>query len=134
MAMSFYASSLIQHIPKHNILIIGGDMNSQICKNKNDKFCFYNLPNKNSKSLANFLLDNNLACLKTKFKKREGKLWTYTKPNNSKAQLDYLFIIKKWINSTLNSKVYSSFEGVSSNHRIVLVNIHLNHQKYEMNS
>ena len=32
---------------------------------------------------------------------------------------------KKWINSTLNSETYSSFEGVSSNHQIVTAKIHL---------
>ena len=30
-----------------------------------------------------------------------------------------------WINSTLNCDAYSSFERVSSDHRIVLANIHL---------
>ena len=32
---------------------------------------------------------------------------------------------KKWINSTLNCKAYSCFEGVSSDHRIVTTKIHL---------
>ena len=31
-----------------------------------------------------------------------------------KAQLDYIFINKKWINSTLNCEGYSSLEEVSS--------------------
>ena len=31
-------SSLIQHIPKHNVLIISGDMNTQIGKDENKKF------------------------------------------------------------------------------------------------
>ena len=32
---------------------------------------------------------------------------------------------KKWINSSLNYEAYSSFEGMSSNHRIVATKIHL---------
>ena len=32
---------------------------------------------------------------------------------------------KKWINSTLNCKAYSSFESVSSDHRIVTAKISL---------
>ena len=32
---------------------------------------------------------------------------------------------KKWINSTLNCEAYSSFEGVSSDHQIVMAKIHL---------
>ena len=43
-----------------------------------------------------------------------GKLWTYTYTNNTKAQIDYVFINKKWKNSTINCEAYPSFEGVSS--------------------
>ena len=46
----------------------------------------------------------------------ERKLWTYTSPNNTKAQLGYIRINKKWINSILNGEVYTFFEGVSQNH------------------
>ena len=35
-------------------------------------------------------------------------------PNNSKAQLDYKFINKKWINFALNCEACFSFEWVSS--------------------
>ena len=52
-----------------------------------------------------------------------GKLWTYTDTNNAKAQIDYIFINKKWINCTLNCEACSSFEGVSSDHRIVSAKI-----------
>ena len=34
-------------------------------------------------------------------------------------------INKKWINSVMNCEVYSSFEGVSSDYRIVSVKIRL---------
>ena len=57
-------------------------------------------------------------------KKRRG-LRTYVHPNNTKVQLDYIFINKKLINSIVNCKVYSSFEGVSFGHRIVWANIRL---------
>ena len=43
---------------------------------------------------------------------------------NSKAQLHYIFINKEWISSTMNcEEAYSSFERVSSDHRIFLVKI-----------
>ena len=45
-------SSFAQHIPKHNAPIIGEDMNAQICKDGNNKFCLHNLPNKNGEYLA----------------------------------------------------------------------------------
>ena len=60
-----------------------------------------------------------------KLPKREGKLWTY----NSKAQIDDVFINKKWKNSAMNCEAYSSFEGVSSDHRIVTPKIRLSLRK-----
>ena len=64
-------------------------------------------------------------CLNPKFQKRKGKLWMYTYANNAKAQMDYILMNKKWTNSTLNCKAYSSSEGVSSDHQIVMAKIHL---------
>ena len=69
------------------------------------------------------MIENRLTCLNTNYQKREGKLWTYTYANNSKAQIDYVFINKKWKNSAMNYEAYSSFEDVSSDHRIVTAKI-----------
>ena len=62
-----WLSSLVQNIPKHNILIIGGDMNAQISKDENNKFSLHKLPNRNSEYLTAFSLKNSLSCLNTKF-------------------------------------------------------------------
>ena len=75
------------------------------------------------------MIKNRLICLNTNYQKREGKLWTYTYANNSKAQIDYVFINKKWKNSAMNCEAYSSFEGVSSDHRIVTAKIRLSLRK-----
>ena len=72
-----------------------------------------------------FTLENGLTCLNTKFQKRKGKLCTYKYPNNAKAKIYYVLMNKKRINSTLNCEAYSSFEGVSSDHQIVMVKIRL---------
>ena len=41
--VTFYAlSSLVWHIPKHNVLIISANMNVQIGKDENNKFCLHN--------------------------------------------------------------------------------------------
>ena len=50
-------------------------------------------------------------------------------PKQTKSQIDYVFIYKKWNNSTLNSEAYSSFEGVSTDHRIVRAKIRLSLRK-----
>ena len=46
--------------------------------------------------------------------------------NKANALIDYIFQNKKWINSALNWEIYSFFEGVSSDVKIVTANIHLN--------
>ena len=79
--------------------------------------------------LIDFMIENKITCLNTNFQKREGKLWTYTYANNSKAQIDYVFINRKWKNSEMNCEAYSSFEGVSSKHRIVTTKIQLSLRK-----
>ena len=90
--VTFYEelSSLLRNIPKHNLLVIVGDMNAQIGKNRNNKYSLHNTSNRNGQHLTDFMLENRLACLNTNYQKREGKFWTYTYANNSKAQIDYV--------------------------------------------
>ena len=117
-------------IPKHNVLINGGDMNAQIGKNGNNKYSLHNTSNRNGQHLTDFMIENRLTCLNTNYQKREGKLWTYTYvSNNNKAQIDYIFINKKWKTSAMNCEAYSSFEGVYSDHRIVTAKIRLSRWK-----
>ena len=111
------------------MLVIGGDMNAQIGKNGNNKYSLHNTSNRNGQHLTDFMIENRLACLNTNYQKREGKLWTYTYANNTKAQIDYVLISKKWKNSALNCEAYSSFEGVSTDHRIVTAKIRLSLRK-----
>ena len=95
--VTFYEelSSLVCSISKHNRLVIGGDMNAQIGKNRNNKYSLHNTSNRNGQYITDFMRENILTCLNTNNQKREGKLWTYTYANNSKAQIDYVFINKK---------------------------------------
>ena len=69
-------SSLVLNIPKHNVLVIGGDMNALIRKNGNHKYSLHNSSNRNGQHLTDFTIENRLTGLKTNFQKREGKLWT----------------------------------------------------------
>ena len=100
-------------------------MNDQIGKNGNNKYSLHYTSNRNGQLLIDFMIENRLTCLNINYQKREGKLLTYTYANNSKAQIDYVFINKKWKNSAMNCEAYSSFKGVSSDHRIVTAKIRL---------
>ena len=119
--VAFYdeLSSLVHSIPKHNVLRNGGDINAQIGKNGNHKYSRHNSSNRNGQHQTDFMIENRLTCLITNFQKREGKLWTYAYANNTKAQIYFAFINKKWKNCAVNCEAYFSFVGVSSDHRIV---------------
>ena len=47
--VTFYEelSSIVRSIPKHNLLVIGGDMNALIGKNRNNKYRLHNTSNRN---------------------------------------------------------------------------------------
>ena len=57
-------------------------------------------------------------CFYTKFQKRKENYWLTLRKNNTKAQIDPILMKEKMINSTLNCKVYSSFERVFFNLRL----------------
>ena len=67
-------------------------MDAHVGKDRNNKFCLHNLLNRNSEYLAKFSLENRLACLNTKFQKRDG---TYEHTLTHKAQLDILKEVDK---------------------------------------
>ena len=118
-------SSIVLCIPTHKGLVVVGDMNDQIVKNVNHKFNLHNSSNRKEEHLTDFMQENRLVCFNTKFQKRKGKLWTYTYANNTKALTDCAFINIIWNNCVLNCKAYSFFEGVSSDHRIVMAKMRL---------
>ena len=67
--IAFYdeLSSLVRSITKHNVLVIGWEMNAQVSKNVNHKFSQHNSSNRNSQHLTDFTLENKLTCLNTNF-------------------------------------------------------------------
>ena len=109
-------SSLTRQIPKHNVLIIGGDFNAHLGQDNGYKFAYHQQTNRK---------EQNLLPLNTYFQKRDGQRRTYTAPNGAKAQLDYLIINKKWKNSAKDCRAFNSFEGVKSDHRVVSAKIRL---------
>ena len=104
------------------MLVIGGDINAQTVKNRNNKYSLHNTSNRNGQHLTVFMIEYRLTFLNTNYQKREGKVYTYTYANNSKAQIDYVFINKKWKKSAMNSGAYSD-------HRIVKTTLRLSLRK-----
>jgi len=116
-------SSIIRQIPKHNVLLIGGDFNAHLGQENGHKFAYHQQTNRNGIMLNNILKEQNLIALNTYFQKRNGQKWTHTSPNGAKTQLDYIIINKKWKNSAKNCRAYNSFEGVKTDHRVVSAKI-----------
>ena len=67
--LTFYneLSSLVHSILKHNVVVIGGDMNAQFGQNVNHKYGLHNSSNKNGEHLTDMMLKNRLTCLNNKF-------------------------------------------------------------------
>ena len=99
--------------------------------NTHHEFTYHHTSYRNGEYLEHFLIENGFLCINTRFQKRRGKLWTHTYPNGDRAQLDYMMINKKWINSVQNCEAYYSLEGIegiSTDHRIVPLRIKLSLQ------
>ena len=62
-------SSQVRSIPKHDLLVIVGDMNAQIGKNRNNKYSLHNTSNRNGQHLTDFMIENRLTCLNTNYQK-----------------------------------------------------------------
>ena len=80
----FYAefSELTKAAPKHDVLVISGDMNGQIGPSDAKGLVSNKSTDENGQLLLNYMLECNLKPLNTGFKKREGKLWTLNQMSN----------------------------------------------------
>ena len=121
--ITFYdeLSALTHHVPKHNVLVVAGDLNAHLAQN----FSYHDCSNRNGEYLSDYQNENNLLCLGTHFQKSKTKLWTHRNPRGFLAQLDYIFVNRKWKNSALDCQAYNTFEGVDSDHRIVSAELRL---------
>ena len=61
----------------------------------------------------------NLFSANTSFMKPKGQLCTFEYSKGDRAQLDYILFRKKWRNNVKDSRAYSTFSSVGSNHRVV---------------
>jgi exonuclease III len=89
-------AELTKAVPKHNVLVVGGDMNGRIDANDATGSVYNKKTNKNGQLLLDYVSECNLKPLNTSFKKRNGKLLTHTSPSGAKSRIDYVLIDKKW--------------------------------------
>ena len=126
-------SSAVYSVPAHNLVVIGGDFNAQLGP-VDAHFTISSVTNRNGLLLKDFMDEHNLLATNTRFQHRNGRLWTHKRPNGQLAQIDYILVRRKWINSVKNSRAYRSFEGIGSDHRIVSCKCQISYRKCKTQS
>ena len=123
---TFYADlrSVLSNVPAHNILAVLGNFNAKIGPDV-QKFSYNESTNRNGELLTDLMDEFNLFCSNCSFMKPKSRLWTFEYPNGARAQLDYILFRKKWRNSNKDSRSYSSFSSIGSDHRVVSATIKL---------
>lgn len=87
---------------------------------------YHDSTNRNSKHLADLLLEQELLAVNTLFQKKVGKRWTFQdRATGMLRQLDYILVRRKWKNSILNAEPYGTFNSVGSDHRVVSMKVRL---------
>ena len=123
---STLSSPLLFIASLNNVHVMGGDMNAQIRKNGNQKYSQHNSSNRNGQHLTNFTIENTLTNLSTKKGEKTKERLIRKQYLCTDRQRLYN---KKWKNSAVNCEAYSSFAGVSSDHRIVSAKLRLTLRK-----
>ena len=126
-AENFYnlLSDVCKQIPKHDIMVVCGDMNAQLGGEDIKGYVYGKKTNRNGQYLLNMAIECDLIISNTRFQKHKSRLWTFSYPNGKKAQLDYILVNKKWQNSVKDCQAYNSFNVLQSDHRIVSVKLKL---------
>ena len=124
--IAFYKnlSDAMRDIPAHNMVLIGGDFNAKLGTGE-VLFSYHDSTNRNGTLLLDFVNSFDLVVTNTKFRKPNRKLWTFQYPNTTKAQLDFILVRKKWVNSVQNVEAYNTFVTVGSDHRIITAMVKL---------
>ena len=116
--------SVTDNIPLHNFFILCGDMNARFAP-PDVKFSYDKLTNRNGEKLLEYMEEYNLFSASNNFMKHPNQLWSFEYPSGLRAQLDHILFRKKWKNSVKDTRSYSSFSTVGSDHRIVSSHVKL---------
>ena len=116
--------SVLENVPRHNFLCVLGDMNAKIGPD-DTKFSYDLATNRNGETFLDFMDEFNLFSSNNSFMKPKNQLWSFEYPSGRRSQLDYVLFRKKWRNSIRDSRAYSSFSTVCSDHRIVSASVKL---------
>ncbi|XP_062924611.1 craniofacial development protein 2-like, partial [Mobula hypostoma] len=128
---AFYSKlhEVVTSKPAHNFLAVLSDFNAQFGL-EDVPYSYQDFTNRNGQYLVDFIQEHSLIAANTQFKKRVGKLWIYeNRASNYRKQLDYILVRTKWRNCVINTEAYSTFNSVSSDHRVVSMQVRLSLQQ-----
>ena len=115
----------IKDTPKHNVLLVIGDFNAHLGQDV-AQYSYHKHTNSNGQLMSDLVDEANLLVANAHFRKRQGKLWTFISDmSDTKTQVDYVLINRKWKNSIKNCEAYDSFCSIGSDHRLVSAMIKL---------
>ena len=72
-------SQVIEDVPSHSMLFVGGDMNAQV----DPGFSYHSSSNLSGFLLHDFIQQHNLLIGNTLFQKKRSQLWTHRSPSGS---------------------------------------------------
>ncbi|XP_062928154.1 uncharacterized protein LOC134359115 [Mobula hypostoma] len=115
----------VTSILAHNFLAVLGNFNAQV-RLEDIPYSYQDFTNRNGQYLVDFIQEHSLIAANTQFKKQAGKLWTYeNRASIYRKQLIYILVRTKWRNCAINTEAYSTFNSVSSDHRVVSMQVRL---------
>ena len=109
---------VIRQLPKHNVIVIAGDMNTQVGSEDIVGFSFHDNTNRKGNLLWDLTKECELVSISTKFQKKKDELWTHPHPSAERAQFDHILINKKWKDSAMDSQSYNTMCSVQPDHRL----------------
>jgi hypothetical protein len=117
------------NVKRHDVHLVIGDFNARLGKDSHEEaprvvgpHLLHDVTNNNGERLLSYCLESNLRHAQSRFPHPKSRLWTWTHPAGSHAQLDHILISSKWTNSLRNCRAYNSVE-LDSDHRILSATI-----------
>ena len=113
--------TVIDKIPRKDILLIGGDFNARIggkLNNSEHAIGKHGLGDRctNGNRLLLFAMQNNLAVANTWFRHKPCHTYTWeSRDGRVKAQIDYLLVSRRWKSMVLDSRVHRGADTGSKN-------------------
>ncbi|XP_033120876.1 craniofacial development protein 2-like [Anneissia japonica] len=117
----------VNDIPKQNTVIICGDFNAKLGKNKFD--C-----NRNGELMLKFIKSNDLIPVNRQLEKPLDENYTFESPGGGRSQIDFILLYGRHINILGIVYVDDSFKSVGSDHRLVSAKFTLNFKTHQNSS